>query len=171
MPSFITESILYKILEYFFIKPYGKSLLKKNIDKFVLCFKESFLYKWFIKYIDKNPYFLNSFSYKVFRKFIKGIDKLMDIIHNFFKRLIIGSEIYNEANNIKNAKINRKILILSTLIGALNLGYIIGGLIFATINPIISSSLLILCFILYIFSLNVNCYRESFIYKFIKYLF
>lgn len=171
MPSFITGSILYKILEHFFIKPYEKSLLKKNIDKFVLCFKESFLYKRFERYINKNPYFLNSFCYKIFRKFIKWIDKLMDIIHNFFKRLITGSEIYNEANNIKNAKINRKFLILSILIGALNLGYIIGGLIFITIKPIISFGLLILCFILYIFSLNANCYRESFIYKFIKYLF
>lgn len=171
MPSFITESIFYKILNYFIIKPYEKSLLKKNADKFIVCFKESFLYKWFAKYINKSPYFLNSFSYKVFRKFIKGIDKIVDIIHNFFKKLITGSEIYNEANNIKNTKINTKILILSILIGALNIGYIIGGLIFATISPLIAFGLLILSFILYIFSQNTNCYRKSFIYRFIKYLF
>lgn len=170
MPSFITESTLYKILDNVFIKPYFNSKLKIKLGNFCKYFKESFIYIWFLKYINKNPYFLNSFVYKSFRKFILLIDKIMDILHNFFKRLLIGSKIYNEAKNIKETGVDKKLLISAMIISALDAGYIIGGVIFNTINLTIAFILLILCFILYIFSINQNIYKESFIYKFIKYI-
>ena len=171
MPSFITESIFYKGVYKFFINPYEKSFLKTIVNKFSLYFKQSFIYKCSVKYINKSPYFLNSFSYKVFRKFIAFIDKIMDIIHNFFAKLITESEVYKEANNIKKKEFNKKLLIVCILISALNLGYLIGGITFNTTKPFIVNTLLILCIALYIFSLNSNYYKQSFIYKFIKYLF
>lgn len=168
MYPFIKESILYKILDKIFIYPFSHSKLKIILNKAITYFKKSILYKSFLKYINKNPYFLNSFSYRIFRKFINFLDKIADKIHNFFKKFILNSFLYKETLEIKQNSINKNFLIISAIIAALNFGYILGGIIFKTSKPLIQMGLFILCGIFYIIGSNENALKESFAYKFIK---
>lgn len=168
MYPFIKQSILYKILDKIFINPFCHSKLKAFLNKIITYFKESGLYKSFLKYINKNPYFLNSFSYKIFRRFIKFLDKIGDKIHNFFKKGILNSFLYKECLEIKQKSNNQKILILLIITASLNFGYILGGIIFKSSNPLIQIGLFILCALFYIIANNENALKESFIYKFIK---
>ena len=168
MYPFIKESILYKILDKIFINPFINSKLKIILNKVIICFKESGLYKSFSKYINKNPYFLNSFFYKIFRKLIKFLDKIADKINHFFKKLILNSFLYKESMEIKKNSINRNFLIIALIIAALNFGYILGTIIFKNGNSLIQIGLFVLCVLFYIMGTNKNVLKESFIYKFIQ---
>ena len=94
MPLFIKESFIYKLFEKLLIIPYNNSLLKKNLQKITDCFKNSFLYKRVEKYLDKKPYFLNSVYYKLIRKLVNKIDKLMDFLHKTIKKCLLGSSTF-----------------------------------------------------------------------------
>ncbi|WP_250277924.1 hypothetical protein [[Clostridium] colinum] len=168
MPLFIKKSFIYTLLDKTLINPYNTSLLKKVLGKISNCFKQSFIYKSIQKYLDKKPYFLNSIIYKFIRKIIKIIDKIMDFLHKKIKTYLLGSNSFIELRNIKYFTKEKKLLLLCILLGAFNLSYSFIGIIFNTINLYISYGLLIITIILYLFSRNTNCFKESFIYKIFK---
>lgn len=168
MPRFIKESILYKLLDKIFIIPFETSKLKKYFNLIINYIKQSYLFSILSKYFNKKPYFLNSFFYKIFRKILKFLDKILNTIHNFFKKLIIYSFTYEEGLKIKNNSIYKNFLIISILISALNFGYILGAAIFKGINVFLPIILFILSVIFCIIGTNENALKESLIFKFIK---
>lgn len=168
MPLFIKESFLYKFFDKIIIKPYNNSKFKAILSKLSFIFKKSILYRLTEKYLDKKPYFLSSLTYKGFRKFISIIDKIMDFINRVGKKCLSGSNVASEISSAKALEKDKKLLLASILISAFNLAYIITSIVFTSLNSYISSALIVLSFVLYLFSLNPNCYKQSFIYKIFK---
>lgn len=168
MPLFIKQSFIYKAFEKIIIKPYKNSLLKNFIQKLLMCFKNSFIFKRTEKYLNKQPYFLNSGLYKLFRIFLSKLDLFMNFLNRIFTNMFGGSSFCNGIYSIKKDTKSKKLLLLSLLIGFFNFFYILIGAILNTTNLKISSSLLALTFILYLFSQSENCFKESFIYKIFK---
>lgn len=165
MPLFIKNSMLYKLFDKCFIKPYNNSLLKKNLDKINNCFKQSFVFKSVERYLDKKPYFLNSFSYKIFRKFVKLIDKIMDFLHKAIKKALLGSNTFFELRSIKYDTKERNLLLISLLLNAFNFAYIIAGILLNTLNLYIAVVIMVVAFLISLFAKNKNCFKQSFIYK------
>lgn len=167
MPLFIKESIIYKFILEYFINPYNDSKFKKVLKITLIYFKESNFYKKVDNYFNKKPYFLNSLSYKFFREIIKYIDGMVDSLHKFLNKLITKSTIYKEINCIKNIDIEQKFILISVLVLGLNIGYIIGGIIFNYINLIMVILLFILSLILFLISKNLNFIKESIVFKYL----
>ena len=168
MPLFIKNSIIYKLFEQILIKPYNNSLLKRNLEKILNCFKQSFIYKCVEKYLNKNPYFLNSLVYKFIRKVVKIIDKIADFLHKTIKKWLLGSKTFFELRAIKYFSKEKRILLLAVLLGAFNIAYSVTGMILDTINLYVSYGILALTLILLVFSKSINCFKQSFIYKIFK---
>lgn len=168
MPLFIKESFIYKLFEKLLIIPYNNSLLKKNLQKITDCFKNSFLYKRVEKYLDKKPYFLNSVYYKLIRKVVSKIDKLMDFLHKTIKKCLLGSSTFFELRSVKYSTKEKNLLLISTLVSAFNLAYTITNVFLDKTNYYATSGLLLISIILFLFSKNTNCFKNSFIYKIFK---
>lgn len=168
MPLFIKESFIYKLFNNYFIKPYNQSLLKKNIKKIIDCFKNSLLYKNVENYLNKKPYFLNSLVYKFFRKIVNVIDRIMDFLHKTIKKWFLGSNTFFELRSIKYSKKEKNLLLCGILIGALNIGYTATSLFLNNLNIYVCLGLLVITIILFLLGKNINCYRQSFIYKIFK---
>ena len=168
MPLFIKNSVIYKFFDKILIKPYNNSLLKRNLEKILNCLKQSFIYKCVEKYLNKNPYFLNSLVYKFIRKVVKIIDKIADFLHKAIKKWLLGSKSFFELRSIKYFTKEKKVLLLIVLLGAFNIAYSFTGIIFDTINLYVSYGILALTLILFVFSKSTNCFKQSFIYKIFK---
>ena len=168
MPLFIKESFIYKLFDKVSIKPYNNSLLKKNLEKISNCFKQSFLYKAIEKYLDKKPYFLNSAIYRFIRKIVKVIDRIMDFLHKTIKKWLLGSNTFFELRSVKYSTKEKNLLLISILIGALNVAYTATGIILDTVNLYVSYGLLAITIVFFLFSKNTNCFKQSFIYKIFK---
>lgn len=168
MPLFIKNSIIYRLIDKIFIKPYNNSLLKKNLVKISKCFKESFIYKKLEGYLDKKPYFLNSMSYKIIRKIVEKIDKLMDFLHKKIKMWLFGSNTFFELRSVKYSTKEKNLLLIVVLLAAFNLAYTISAILLDTLNIYVSYGLLATTIILFLFSKNTNCFKQSFIYKIFK---
>ena len=166
----ILNSIFCKFLNNVFITPYSSSLLKQSLSKFKIYFTKSFCYKVFIKYIDKNPYFANAFCYKILLTIASFFKKIVDLFCKAFANIFKTSSIYTDALNFKHTNILQKLKTFSLLIFALALGSLVGSIIFGG-NFLFSIILLLISFILYIFNKNINCLKESIVYKIVKYLF
>ena len=160
MPLFIKNSIIYRLFDKFILNPYNNSVLKKNLGKIVNCFKQSAIYKNIERYLDKKPYFLNSLSYKFIRKIVKLLDKLMDFLNKTIKKWLLGS--------IKYSSKEKNLLLLSILIGSFNVFYTLAGIILNTVNLYVSYGILAITLILFLFSKNTDCFKQSFIYKIFK---
>lgn len=165
MPLFIKNSIIYKLFEKCFIKPYNNSLLKKSLGKINSCFKESFVLKRAERYLDKEPYFLNSLSYKIFRKFIRLIDRLMDFFNKAIKKALLNSNTFIEIRSIKYDTKERNLLLLSLLLNVFNLAYMVTGILLNTLNLYIAVVIMFIAFLISIFAKHKNCFKQSFIYK------
>lgn len=168
MPLFIKNSIIYRLFDKFILNPYDNSVLKKNLGKVVNCFKQSAIYKNIERYLDKKPYFLNSLSYKFIRKIVKLLDKLMDFLNKTIKKWLLGSSSFFETRSIKYSSKEKNLLLLSILIGSFNVFYTLAGIILNTVNLYVSYGILAITLILFLFSKNTDCFKQSFIYKIFK---
>lgn len=148
MPLFIKNSIIYKLFYFILIKPYNNSLLKRFLCKMVFCFKQSFVYKSSERYIDKEPYFLNSLIYKFFRKIVSLIDKIMDFLHDLIKKCLIFSGLNKNYKNIKAMKRKNKIFFLLGLFLLELIFYILDFYGFYNISFYIPPSLILMMILL-----------------------
>lgn len=169
MPKFIYQSFFYKLIKIILINPFNYSYCYKVIYKLQLFFVNSKLFLSLKYYFNKSPYFLNSFSYINFKKFLSLLDIFFDKLNYFFSNIIKKSYTYSQLNELKNQKSNSKLFIISIMVGSLNLGYLFGNLIFSNNSILLPIVLLFISFTLYLFSKNLEYYRSSFIYKFFKY--
>ena len=168
MPLFIKNSAIYKLFDKALIKPYNNSKLKNFFTNVLSCFKQSFIYKSTERYLDKKPYFLNSLIYKFIRKIVKIIDKIMDFLHNIIKKCLLGSKAFLNLRDIKNDIKGKTLIVLSILIDSFNISYTIVSIFIKRFNVYVSLGLMALAFVLFLFSKNTNCFKQSFIYKIFK---
>ena len=166
---------LKKETEYIIHQNFRNSFFSLDLEKnfFGYCIydkykEQSFIYKCVEKYLNKNPYFLNSLVYRFIRKVVKIIDKIADFLHKTIKKWLLGSKTFFELRDIKYFSKEKRILLLAILLGAFNIAYSVTGMILDTINLYVSYGILALTLILLVFSKSINCFKQSFIYKIFK---
>lgn len=176
MPYFIKESIIVKLaLKFIYIVNmcYKNSKLKKIADRISYIVLQSAIFNSLKRYVNKNPAFLNSISYRFIRVIVKFVNYIADKIHMPFALMINKSNFKEKIQNIKNADIKMKFHMLSLFIIAISMGFVIGNIFLEQIssqNVGIGLALVLISLIIIFCNKNLNIIKNSLIYRFIEYL-
>lgn len=177
MPCFIKTSLIYRLITSLFNKIkayYSLSRLKNVIDFISSCFRESKTTSVIKAYINKKPYFLNSYTYKLISGLAGLVDKLLGFINKLFSPLLGGSLIIKEIKTIDSFPLTEKLRILAVFIAAVEFGYCFGSFIKGTLADVSFGYILIpviFCFVLLSAKGIFNAFKNSFIYKCVKFFF
>lgn len=177
MPCFIKSSLIYKLISSLFQRAkayYSSSHFKKLVAKIVNCFKESKTSAIIIGYIKKNPYFLNSYFYKLIKGLANLVDKLLGGINKLFAPLFGGSLVVKDLKAIDSFPIFEKLRLLAVLIASIEFGYCFGSFIKGTLANVSFGYIIIpviICFILLCAKSILGAFKNSLIYKGIKFFF
>jgi len=149
------------------INCYNNSKLKLNTQKLSFIIKQSFTAKLLRNYIYKNPFFLNSTTYKITLSLVKIIDKIADFIHISFSNIISKSNICTEINK----SVNKKYEFLSIFFIMMAIGFLTGKVILSEanlFNIVIAWVVFFIGCILMSFNKIIIIFKNSICYKFIK---
>lgn len=176
MPCFIQNSFIakfiFKIIDCVLIS-YNNSKLKNIISRIGYIITQSAIFSFFKRYVNKNPAFLNSISYRFIRLIVNFINIIADKIHKPFALMISKSNTKEQVDNIKSLDLKSKLNILSLFIIAISIGFLIGSVLLNSImslNVAVGLGLLILALLIIFFTRNFNIIKNSLIYKFVEYL-
>jgi len=149
------------------INCYNNSMLKLNIQKLSFIIKQSFTAKLLRNYIQKNPFFLNSVTYKIILSLVKILDKIADFIHISFSNIISKSNICAEVKK----SVDKKYEFLSIFFIMMAIGFLTGKVILSEADLFSIVVAWIVFFIgcmLMSFNKIIVILKNSTCYKFIK---
>lgn len=177
MPCFIKTSLIYRLITSLLKKIkayYALSFLKNAVDFVSSCFKESKTTKLIKAYINKKPYFLNSYTYKLFKGLASLVDKLLGGINKLLSLFLGGSLVVKEIKTIDSFPLTEKLRILAVFIAAVEFGFCFGSFIKGTLAGVGFGYIIvpvIVCFALLSSKSIFNAFKNSFIYKCVKFFF
>ncbi len=121
--SFIVSFIL-KVI-YVLKNAYDKSILKKFVQKAGICFKNSITRKILASYVNKNPWYRYSFTYKIVFVLANAADKIFGGIFAVVKAMLKGSFISDSFKKAFNMSLTDKcysggVLLISLPVGVLS---------------------------------------------------
>lgn len=170
MINIIKESYIYKFFYNLMILPFENSFLKRAISIINRVIKDSKTNSILFNYINKKPYFINSYSQKIFRKVVNYIDKIANFLNKVSNRIISSSKIFINIKNIHKKSVYKNLNVLSLCIICLIFGYSLGLII--VIENIAIKICLILLDITIIYTLfNINYLKNSLLFRLYKYLY
>ena len=176
MPEFIKSSaVLCTVIALWkaVVNSYDNSRLKNAVSAAVRICVNSTICNIIRRYIDKKPYFLYSGVYKLGRKAVGKIDKIMDKLHSFFAGLLNNSVIFTEANMIPHMDSKEKLYMLAIMLMSICIGFMTGKIVMGQSSPEMLVSVWAVFIMGGILAVCGNCrqtIKNSLIYRFFNWL-
>lgn len=129
MPEFIKSSVVLGAVMAIcrtVVNSYDNSRLKIAVSVAVKVCASSCTYNIIKKYINKKPYFLYSGIYKLERRIVRLIDKMMDVLNGFFAKMINNSIIFTELKMIPEIESRDKLSMVAIILMSICIGFMTG---------------------------------------------
>ena len=175
MTNFLEGGVIGRIILWF-VAVFKTSYEHSRVRKFALRLKAiacgSKTAEWLSRYVNKKPYFSTSVCFRITRAIVGFIDKIMNILHNFFAKIIYASKSKEKYCSLKELEANEKIWSVALFITSLCIGYvgvkvITGGMDF--ISLVALWAIFILCAFVMFFSANPEIAANSQIVRLLRF--
>lgn len=135
MPSFIKESLVYKIIYKLitaFVSAYNDSLFKSLVaDRLFAAWQDSRLHKILSNYADKEPAFENALCYRLVMGIASVLDRFFAWINKILFNALDNSRIWQQVRFFRSCSVRGGLFCVGLLIMSVAVGGVIGACIFS----------------------------------------
>lgn len=154
-----------------FLTAYDNSRLKKIVNAFGICFKDSRTYSVLSHYANKKPFYRYSLVYRIIMAIAGFFDRLFGFINRLFTALLNSSFVSAEINSAIKADVSKKLYGFGLLFMSIPIGSII-AMIFAkdvsAVNMIICWAVFAFGFVLILIASCQAVFKNSAVFRAFK---